>query len=119
MPRPIPARRMISTIPARSGNRCRGMSRRRRMRWGGRRAWWRGLGSRVRDTRATRFEDLARLGVQLRISFHQVLQSVRKRKSGRIMQTLLYTLGYEGLSIEAFISRLKATGVHTVIDVRA
>jgi uncharacterized protein (DUF488 family) len=30
----------------------------------------------------------------------------------------LYTFGYEGLSIEAFITRLKEAGVKTVIDVR-
>lgn len=31
---------------------------------------------------------------------------------------LLYTFGYEGLTIEAFIARLKETGVRTIIDVR-
>lgn len=30
----------------------------------------------------------------------------------------LYTLGYEGLSLEAFIDRLKEAGVQSVIDVR-
>lgn len=30
----------------------------------------------------------------------------------------LYTLGYEGLTIETFITRLKAAGVSTVLDVR-
>lgn len=30
----------------------------------------------------------------------------------------LYTVGYEGLSIEAFIARLKANGVRTLVDVR-
>jgi hypothetical protein len=33
--------------------------------------------------------------------------------------TCLYTLGYEGLSIEAFIERLQAAGVRTLVDVRA
>lgn len=32
--------------------------------------------------------------------------------------TSLYTFGYEGLTIEAFIARLKETGVRTIIDVR-
>jgi uncharacterized protein (DUF488 family) len=32
--------------------------------------------------------------------------------------TLLYTFGYEGITIEAFIARLKETGVRTIIDVR-
>lgn len=30
----------------------------------------------------------------------------------------LYTFGYEGLTIEAFIARLKEAGVRTIIDVR-
>jgi len=30
----------------------------------------------------------------------------------------LYTFGYEGLDIEAFIARLKTAGVHSVVDVR-
>lgn len=34
------------------------------------------------------------------------------------MKSALYTFGYEGMTIEAFISRLKAQGVKTVIDVR-
>jgi uncharacterized protein (DUF488 family) len=38
---------------------------------------------------------------------------------GHSMQTSLHTFGYEGLSIEAFLVRLKAVGVKTVIDVRA
>ena len=32
--------------------------------------------------------------------------------------TSLYTFGYEGLTLEAFIARLKETGVRTIIDVR-
>lgn len=32
--------------------------------------------------------------------------------------TSLYTFGYEGLTLEAFIVRLKGVGVHTIIDVR-
>ncbi len=35
------------------------------------------------------------------------------------MQTRVYTFGYEGLTLEAFIARLKAARVETVIDVRA
>ena len=35
------------------------------------------------------------------------------------MQMPLYTSGYEGLSLEAFLARLKAVGVEIVIDVRA
>jgi len=31
----------------------------------------------------------------------------------------LYTFGYEGLSIDAFVARLESAGVDTVIDVRA
>ena len=31
----------------------------------------------------------------------------------------LYTFGYEGLAIDAFIARLKSEGVETVIDVRS
>ncbi|MDP2433066.1 MAG: DUF488 domain-containing protein [Pseudomonadota bacterium] len=30
----------------------------------------------------------------------------------------LFTFGYEGLDIEAFIARLKAAGIHSVVDVR-
>jgi uncharacterized protein (DUF488 family) len=33
-------------------------------------------------------------------------------------QTTLYTLGYEGLDVEAFIGRLRVAGVQTVVDVR-
>ncbi len=32
--------------------------------------------------------------------------------------TSLYTIGYEGMTLEAFIARLKETGVRTIIDVR-
>lgn len=35
------------------------------------------------------------------------------------MADRIFTFGYEGLSLEAFIGRLKATGVRTVLDVRA
>lgn len=34
------------------------------------------------------------------------------------MQSTLFTFGYEGLTIEAFIARLQATQVKTVVDVR-
>ena len=34
------------------------------------------------------------------------------------MHSPIFTLGYEGLSIEAFISRLQAAKVKTVVDVR-
>lgn len=34
------------------------------------------------------------------------------------MQPTLFTFGYEGLSIEAFIERLQSAGVQTVVDVR-
>ena len=34
------------------------------------------------------------------------------------MHPTLFTLGYEGLTIEAFIARLKAAQVKTVVDVR-
>ena len=34
------------------------------------------------------------------------------------MQASLFTLGYEGLTIEAFIARLQAAQVKTVVDVR-
>jgi len=30
----------------------------------------------------------------------------------------LYTFGYEGLTLEAFIARLKEIGVGTIVDVR-
>ncbi|TNY10814.1 DUF488 domain-containing protein, partial [Escherichia coli] len=30
----------------------------------------------------------------------------------------LYTFGYEGLEIAAFIARLKSAGIQTVVDVR-
>src|SRR5436305_10629411 len=39
--------------------------------------------------------------------------------NGRTMADRIFTFGYEGLSLEAFIARLKAAGVHTVVDVRA
>ncbi len=32
--------------------------------------------------------------------------------------TSLYTFGYEGMTLEAFIARLKETGIRTIIDVR-
>lgn len=32
--------------------------------------------------------------------------------------TSLFTFGYEGLTIEAFIARLNEAGVRTIIDVR-
>ena len=35
------------------------------------------------------------------------------------MGDCIFTFGYEGLSLEAFIGRLKVTGVRTVLDVRA
>lgn len=34
------------------------------------------------------------------------------------MQSTLFTFGYEGLSIDAFISRLQAAHVKTIVDVR-
>ncbi len=34
------------------------------------------------------------------------------------MQTSLFTFGYEGLSIDAFIARLKESRVKTIVDVR-
>lgn len=34
------------------------------------------------------------------------------------MQLSLFTLGYEGLTIDAFIARLQAAQVKTVVDVR-
>lgn len=34
------------------------------------------------------------------------------------MQNALFTLGYEGLSIDAFIARLQAAQVKTIVDVR-
>lgn len=34
------------------------------------------------------------------------------------MQAALFTLGYEGLTIEAFIARLQSEQVKTVVDVR-
>jgi hypothetical protein len=37
----------------------------------------------------------------------------------RIMTDRIITFGYEGLSLEAFIARLRAAGVETVVDVRA
>jgi hypothetical protein len=36
-----------------------------------------------------------------------------------MMVNRIFTLGYEGLSLEAFIGHLKAAGVRTVLDVRA
>jgi uncharacterized protein (DUF488 family) len=35
------------------------------------------------------------------------------------MERNLFTFGYEGLSLESFLARLKSAGVKTVIDVRA
>jgi uncharacterized protein (DUF488 family) len=35
------------------------------------------------------------------------------------MQKTVYTFGYEGLALEAFLTRLGSAGVKTVIDVRA
>jgi uncharacterized protein (DUF488 family) len=35
------------------------------------------------------------------------------------MADRIFTFGYEGLSLEAFINRLKVAGIKTVIDVRA
>ena len=35
------------------------------------------------------------------------------------MASELFTFGYEGLSLDVFITRLKSAGVKTVIDVRA
>ena len=35
------------------------------------------------------------------------------------MSTRLYTIGYQGASVEGFIAALKAAGVETLIDVRA
>ena len=34
------------------------------------------------------------------------------------MQSTIFTFGYEGLSIEMFIARLKASHVKTIVDVR-
>lgn len=39
--------------------------------------------------------------------------------SGETMKKQIYTFGYEGLSLEAFIQRLKSTNVNCVVDVRA
>ncbi len=39
--------------------------------------------------------------------------------SGGTMKKQIYTFGYEGLSLEAFIQRLKSTNVNCVVDVRA
>jgi uncharacterized protein (DUF488 family) len=36
-----------------------------------------------------------------------------------MMANCIFTLGYEGLSLEAFIGHLKTAGVQTVLDVRA
>ncbi|ADZ83223.1 DUF488 family protein, N3 subclade [Cellulosilyticum lentocellum] len=39
-------------------------------------------------------------------------------KKGKRDVTTLYTIGYEGLTIESFISRLKKAGVNYILDVR-
>jgi uncharacterized protein (DUF488 family) len=38
---------------------------------------------------------------------------------GQTMMGHMFTFGYEGLSLQLFIGRLKAEGVQTVVDVRA
>jgi len=35
------------------------------------------------------------------------------------MTDQIFTFGYEGLSLKAFIARLKSAGIQTIIDVRA
>lgn len=35
------------------------------------------------------------------------------------MADRIFTFGYEGLSVDAFVQRLKTTGIETVVDVRA
>jgi hypothetical protein len=41
------------------------------------------------------------------------------RHSGPMTADHIFTFGYEGLSLDAFIGRLKVAGVRTVLDVRA
>ncbi|MDP2877672.1 MAG: DUF488 domain-containing protein, partial [Holophaga sp.] len=43
---------------------------------------------------------------------------VSRYYSAMTKTTTLCTFGYEGLTIEAFIARLKESGVRTIIDVR-
>jgi uncharacterized protein (DUF488 family) len=53
---------------------------------------------------------------QLRLCFVSEAQSLT---NGKKMADRIFTFGYEGLSVEAFIGRLKVTGVRAVLDVRA
>ncbi|MEY2953224.1 MAG: hypothetical protein RLZZ401_1311 [Pseudomonadota bacterium] len=54
------------------------------------------------------------------VHLHQI-NATGNRVAGRFsdpMPTTLFTLGYEGLTIDAFIARLQAAQVQTVVDVR-
>ena len=46
-------------------------------------------------------------------------RKVRDTTKGSKMGDWIFTFGYEGLPLEAFIGRLKVTGVQAVLDVRA
>jgi uncharacterized protein (DUF488 family) len=60
----------------------------------------------------TRVQGLPITGGRMRVCLERVLRD-------RIPAPMtLFTFGYEGLSIEAFIARLKKAGVRTVLDVR-
>lgn len=70
-----------------------------------------GLGLAMLDCNA-HFDGLPFAGTSMRFCFKQVL-----RDRIPVLMTL-FTFGYEGLSIDAFIARLKKAGVRTVLDVR-
>jgi Protein of unknown function, DUF488 len=55
---------------------------------------------------------------QLRALVHGFKISFEFQATNNVMQNALFTLGYEGLSIDAFIATLRSAQVKTVVDVR-
>jgi uncharacterized protein (DUF488 family) len=51
--------------------------------------------------------------------FQLAAQTSHGKDNGPTIADCIFTFGYEGLSLEAFIGRLKGAGARTVIDVRA
>jgi uncharacterized protein (DUF488 family) len=58
-------------------------------------------------------------GYQLIFFFRSWAQILMKDATGLSMANEILTYGYEGLTIDVFIARLRSAGVKTVIDVRA
>jgi Domain of unknown function DUF488 len=56
--------------------------------------------------------------IELTVSF-QSPGMTRNLAREPVMADRIFTFGYEGLSLDAFIRRLKTEGVETVLDVRA